>query len=289
MEFEKKAESRTIYLADTPIEVAMLPNGSYCLSQTQVASAIDKVPASMVQFFGSKYFKSLSELGFDFFPSDETLVLEAFDKPINPVSIDAALLYWQRWANSGNSKALLLGRALARHSIYDLADQAFGIFRTASKNFHAIKKSLATDNGDEATSNKQSSAYVLEFPQSETLAERELKLKIKLAELELKKIKSLQHAYDPSEIRKIGEISPQVLIEIKDRLKLSTWEEAEDFLDSVDFGKDSENWLTIKISGDIQVLPWKSLKKLRQICSASVAKKINYGLMGSSQTHNQHT
>ena len=60
-----RAERRTIYLGDIPLEIAMLPNGDYCLSQTQVAGAIDKGRDSMSYFYRSKYFKAISENGFD--------------------------------------------------------------------------------------------------------------------------------------------------------------------------------------------------------------------------------
>ncbi len=42
-----RAERRTIYLGDIPLEVAMLPNGDYCFSQTQVAGVIDKFQSSI--------------------------------------------------------------------------------------------------------------------------------------------------------------------------------------------------------------------------------------------------
>ncbi len=104
-ELTYKAERRTIYLGDIPLEVAMLPDGKYCLSQTQVAAAIDKPGSSVVSFYASKYFKSRVENGLkpSFFP--ERFYLEGANKPINPVSLKVAYLYWEKWAIAGNKKA----------------------------------------------------------------------------------------------------------------------------------------------------------------------------------------
>ena len=122
-----KAERRTIYLGDIPLEVAMLPNGDYCLSQSQVAGAIDKAQYSIVQFFRSKYFKGISDNGLQVCKIQEKLVLEGSNKPISPVSFDVAYLYWQKWAIAGNKKAQQLCLALGKHSLYDLADEEFNI------------------------------------------------------------------------------------------------------------------------------------------------------------------
>ncbi len=59
-----KAQRRTIHLGDIPLEIAMLPNGERCFSQTQVASAIDKPASSLVSFYTSKQFKSIFGNGF---------------------------------------------------------------------------------------------------------------------------------------------------------------------------------------------------------------------------------
>ncbi len=96
---------------------------------------------------------------------------------------------------------------------------------------------------------------------------------LQLAKLELEKIKSLEHPYDPQEIRKLGAFSPEVVIDIKNRLKLKTWEEAKRVLEEMGFGKESGKWVEIKVSGAMRVLSWNSVKELRKICSATKAKQ----------------
>ncbi len=268
-----KAERRTIHLGDIPLEVAMLPNGDYCLSQTQVAGVIDKRRDSMLYFYRSKYFKAICEKGFGCWKSSEKLMLEGSNKPINPVSLDVACLYWQKWAAAGNEKAQLLVIALLKHSIYDLADQAFNVKRTTEAKNQALKENLNSDP-NACLESLDESENILKFPEQETLTERELKFKIKVAQLELEKIKSLEQPYDSKEIRKLGAFSPEVVIDIKNRLKLKSWEQTKQFLEKVGFGSESGKWVEIKISGAMPVLPWHSVKELQQICSTTSSTQI---------------
>ncbi|MDJ0533198.1 MAG: hypothetical protein QNJ70_12000 [Xenococcaceae cyanobacterium MO_207.B15] len=272
-----KAERRTIYLGDIPLEIAMLPNGDYCLSQTQVAAAIDKDQNSIRRFYASKYFKAISDNGFELDHFQEKLVLEGSNKPINPVSIDVAYLYWQKWAVAGNKKAQQLCLALGKHSLYDLADAEFNIKRTKEAKNQAFKQNLNSDPTACLEDFEQNPDNVLKFPSKETSNNRELELLIELAQLGLEKIKSPEHLYDPREVRKLGAFKPEVLIDIKDKLKLKTTEEAKRFLEIAGFGKDSGKWVDIKVSGSMSVLSWNSVKELRKICSKTLAKqnKIN--------------
>ena len=268
-----RAERRTIYLGDIPLEIAMLPNGDYCLSQTQVAAAIDKSRDSMLYFYRSKYFKAISDNGFDCWSFSEKVMLEGSNKPISPVSIDVACLYWQKWAVAGNKKAQQLGWALGKHSLYDLADQAFKVKRTGEEKNQAMIENIYSDPNAYLSDFEQNPDNVLDFPLKETRNNRELELKLELAKLELEKINSLQQSYDPKEIRKLGAFKPEVLIDIKDQLKLKTTEEAKRFLEEAGFGKDSGKWVDIKVSGVMSVLSWNRVKELRKICSKTLAKQ----------------
>ncbi len=77
----------------------------------------------------------------------------------------------------------------------------------------------------------------------------------------------------PRKERKLGAFKPEVLIDIKDQLKLKTLEEAEQFLEESGFGKDSDKWVSIKVSGSMSVLSWNRVKQLRKICSASKLRR----------------
>ncbi len=254
----------------------MLPNGDYCLSQTQVAEVIGKSRDSMLYFSRSKYFKRIQEKGFECWIFQEKIYIEGSNKPINPVSIDAACLYWQKWAVAGNERAQQIGWALNKHSLYDLSDREFKIERTDEARDRVLREDLNADTIDYLESLEEYKDF-LSVPTPETETERELKLKIELARLELEKAK-IKHSldepgYQPSEIKKLGSYIPEVLIYLKDKLKLGSWEEAEWFLEKYNFGKDSGEWVRAKISGEILILPWDSLRKLKGICAQFQARQ----------------
>ncbi len=270
-----RAERRTIYLGDIPLEVAMLPNGDYCLSQTQVAGAIDKLQASIIQFIRSKYFKVNWSEGCELFNFSE-VYLEGVNKPIKPISIKVACLYWQKWAAAGNERARILTLALLDQTLSERADREFGIYRSDEARDRVLREDLNSDPVDYLESLEEYKDF-LSVPTPETDTERELKLKIELARLELEKSK-IKHSlnepgYQPSEIKKLGSYIPEVLIYIKDKLKLGSWEEAEWFLEKYNFGKDSGEWVTAKISGEILILPWDSLRRLKGICAQFQARQ----------------
>ena len=268
-----KAERRTIYLGDIPLQVAMLPNGEYCLSQTEVAGVIDKFQSSINHFLRSKSFNSNWGKAFELTKFPKTLSIEGTNKPITPIPIKLACLFWQKWAESGNEKAKQLVWALLDQTICDLADKAFSVKRTTEEKNRVFKENLATNPIDYLQFFKSDPNNVLDFPSKETPNNRELELLIELAQLGLEKIKSLQDSYDPKEIHKLGAFKPEVLIDIKDKLKLKTTEEAEQFLEESGFGKDSDKWVSIKVSGSMSVLSWNRVKELRKICSATKLRR----------------
>lgn len=271
-----KAERRTIHLGDIPLEVAMLPNGDYCLSQTQVAKAIDKAPRSIFEFIRSKYFKVNWSKACELLNFPPIVALEGVNKPIKPIPVKVACLYWQKWAVAGNEKAQQLSLALVKHSIYELSDREFGIHRTDQARNQALKEDLHEDKINYLESLEEYKDFLQVNP-PETDAERELKLKIELARLELEKEK-IQHSlgessYQPGEIKKLGSYKPEVLIYLKDRLKLNSWSEAERFMEKHNFGRESGEWIPIKISGEILILPWASVRRLQGICTQFKARQ----------------
>ncbi len=110
------APSRIIHLGDIPMDVAMMPNGDYCLSQTQVAEIIGETLESMVQFINSDYLKASCIEASKLFALSE-VYLEGTDQSIKPVSIDVACLYWNKWAVAGNEKAQRLTFKLMQNSL----------------------------------------------------------------------------------------------------------------------------------------------------------------------------
>ena len=120
--------SRTIRLGDSPMDVGMLPNGDYCLSQAQVAQIIGQTPESLIQFIslneikfkGSKACK-LFNLAFFY--------LEGVDQPIKPVSIGVASLYWNKCAVAGNKKAQRLTLTLMQDGLRGISTFDFDVTR----------------------------------------------------------------------------------------------------------------------------------------------------------------
>ncbi len=133
-ESTSKIWCKTIYLADTPLDIFILPDGECYLSQAQVLQVTAQDDGSDLEALeqnsirpgsNSKYFKALSNNGFKLDLSSEKLSLREVDKPINPVSLDVACLYWHKSAMAGNEKAQKLIVAMMNRTVYRLADEAF--------------------------------------------------------------------------------------------------------------------------------------------------------------------
>ncbi|MDJ0534748.1 MAG: hypothetical protein QNJ70_20085 [Xenococcaceae cyanobacterium MO_207.B15] len=205
------APCRTIYLGETPLTVAMLANGDYRLSQTEVAGAIDKVPDSITQFLESQYFKDLSDQSLESEKSEEPLWIEGSNKPINPISIGLACLYWRKWAIAGNEKAQGLAVAMVQHSLQ-----------------------------------KQQS-----MPDTPTI--RELKLRIRLAELELEKARVQKRQLEKAlALHSLENSEGEGLI-------FKTWEEVEQFIEE-NFGEEASKWIPLEVAGEIFIVPRAKFK-----------------------------
>jgi hypothetical protein len=105
------------------LEVYMLPDGSYTLSQSQVGKAIDEPEYSPRRFLKGKAAESIhnmvSNLG--------TVLVENGQVSIKSIPIKVALAYWNYKAKKGNTKAQALLMTGTEEVITRLADQAFGV------------------------------------------------------------------------------------------------------------------------------------------------------------------
>lgn len=113
---------RTIELGPLSLQVFRLPNDMYCLCLADVI-AVEKSDSAIRNVISSKIFKS------SILP--ESIHIEGVERTFTPVSIEAAILYWQRRAMEGISDAHLVVKALMRRSLRELADDAFD-FRLAT-------------------------------------------------------------------------------------------------------------------------------------------------------------
>lgn len=139
-----KAEPRVIQLGQIPVTVYQLPNGNYCLSQTEVSGVIEKLESSLRYYKGSKRVESLPASNFTF----STFCIEGSKKPISPVPLELAALYWQHWDAKGNLAARTLVNALIKRSLKDLADEVFEVKITSVKRNDQLVDDLSGESVD---------------------------------------------------------------------------------------------------------------------------------------------
>ena len=263
MEFQLyKAQRRTIQIGDIPLEVAMLPNGGYVFSQSEVAQVVEKSEIYIRRFLQSKRVKALPGLHSKF----DTLPIEGSKKPIAPVSPELAALYWHKCAAEGNTKAQALVIALIKRSVYDLADEAFGVNRTLQERDRELAEDLSDQGVARIEAMQQSLNHQMFSPQPETQTERELKLKIRLAEIELE-LEQQRHALDSDsfpakDIDKIGVAPWKVIPWTQKALGWSDANETFQLLQELGYGFDSKHWFRVRVTGDLWVLPWATFDAL---------------------------
>ncbi len=257
-----KAQRRTIQIGDIPLEVAMLPNGDYVLSQSQVTAVVDKSGVSIRRFLHSRWVESLLGLRSEL----DTLAIEGSNKPIAPVSPEIAALYWHKCAVGGNKKAQALVIALVKRSVYDLADAEFGVNQVKPER----DRMLANDLSDEGTARievlQQSLEHQVFTSASGLQSEQELRLKIRLAELEVEREK-LRHSQDENyfqakDINKIGAPPWKVIPWTQRTLGWSDDVAACRLLRRLGYGFKSEPWFQVRVVGDLWILPWPSFDAL---------------------------
>lgn len=119
-----KAECRSIQLGNIILSVYRMPDGDYSTSQVEVARVIKKVENSIIYFKRSQRARELWSSSLQSLQAQSLLVKE-FNKPIIPVPLEFAALYWQHWDAKGNLYARALVNALLKRSLRDLADEVF--------------------------------------------------------------------------------------------------------------------------------------------------------------------
>lgn len=131
-----KAQRRTIQLGTIPVQIFLLPDGSYCLSQSEVAAVVGKANASIFHFLNTKGLKALLSTESESAISVEPVAVEGTNRPIRPISFQVANLYWYHWSQKGNELAQALYQALLKYS-------SFGLRRTAEEKQQQLATELA--------------------------------------------------------------------------------------------------------------------------------------------------
>ena len=256
----------SIELGDISLTVFQLPNETYCLSQSEVSAVINKPARSIFAFLRSKQLKSLAGEDFKFSHSTLKLSVEGSQKPITPVSVEMALLYWHKWAQQGNPLALALVLALAKRSIYEAADQALGVARSCTEHDLLLAEDLSDAGVARIEAMRQSLNQQLPDSHSESLTERELKLKIQLLQLELERVRLQQCACNNGlavkDVNKIGTVSWEVVNWVRDAIDSPSELAAVQEIKRLGYGFDNECWLQVKLIDSFWVLPWRAFHSL---------------------------
>lgn len=137
-----KAEPRIIQLGQIPITVYQLPSGNYCLSQTEVTAVIEKLAPSIYHYQRSKRLESVLSSKKEL----PNVCIEGSNKPISPVPLELAALYWQHWDAKGNLVARTLVNALIKRSLKDLADEVFEVKTTSVERNDQLVNDLSGEN-----------------------------------------------------------------------------------------------------------------------------------------------
>lgn len=127
-----KAKRTNIKYGSVDLEVFMLPDGSYQLSQTQAGLALGKHDKSLREFLNGK---SLEALPHKDFSGGEIEIETDNNLPVHikAVPIKVVVAYWTYWANKGNTLAQALLGAGTEEAITRLCDSAFGETKSESE------------------------------------------------------------------------------------------------------------------------------------------------------------
>jgi hypothetical protein len=111
-----KAARTEIRLGAIALEVFMLPDGGYRLSQTQVAGTVGKPERSFRNFLTSKASEAIHWQNFEF----PIIWCKEIHPTTKGVPFDCALAYWQKEARKGNQKAMSLLEVLGDNNVSGL-------------------------------------------------------------------------------------------------------------------------------------------------------------------------
>jgi len=129
-----KATRASVQIGALEVDGFMLPDGSYRMSQAQVAQAVDKPPVNALRFLESKAIKSLLGEGYtDYTPIQIEIEPEPSRRGqsrFNALPLEVATAYWVNQCFQGNKQALALVMALATETLERRFDTAFGVAHT---------------------------------------------------------------------------------------------------------------------------------------------------------------
>ena len=129
----QKATRASITIGALEVEGFMLPDGSYRMSQTQVAEVVGLSSRNAFDFLRSKAIKSLLGDGYTVSVSQVEIDSEGQGRGqsrINALPLEVVSAYWHWQLSRGNKQALGLCMALSTETLQRRFDIAFGIQRS---------------------------------------------------------------------------------------------------------------------------------------------------------------
>jgi len=134
MTTEFKATRATVTIGSLVVDGFMLPDGSYRMSQTQVAECIGDDPIYARRFLTSKAFKSLRGEGYtpDTFEVDHSEQNRGQTR-IQGWPLEVVYAYWVYRCFKGSKQAFALVMALGTESLDRRFDHVFGVNRSESE------------------------------------------------------------------------------------------------------------------------------------------------------------
>ncbi len=143
-----KATRASVQIGALEVDGFMLPDGSYRMSQAQVAEAVGLSRRNVSDFLRSKAIKALIGKGYT------GTILEREEIEIEPepgkrgqsrfmaMPLEIVSAYWQWQSHRGNKKALALCIALMTETLERRFDTAFGVTRTEQERDDRLQKRI---------------------------------------------------------------------------------------------------------------------------------------------------
>lgn len=136
-----------VKIGSLEVDGFMLPDGSYRMSQTQVAECVGKPEINARRFLESTAIKSILGEGYtDYTPEEIEIEPEQSrqgQRRFNALPLEVATAYWVNQCFQGNKQALALVIALATESLERRFDNAFGVPHTEQERNQKLQERIS--------------------------------------------------------------------------------------------------------------------------------------------------
>lgn len=146
-----KAQRAEIRIGSLVVDGFMLPDGTYRMSQTQVAECVGLGVQNASDFLRSKAIKTL--LGKGYTPQIFSIEIESGEQirgqsRFNALPLEVVSTYWLWQSHRENKKALVLCMALIIESLERRFDRAFGVERTEDERNQRLEDGITQLQSD---------------------------------------------------------------------------------------------------------------------------------------------